>query len=115
MAVRSPPVQPSTEARKRSTAMTTIHRIATSTVAALALVAAYLLTPSAASASRQPLGPDNPFGTATNRLGRYDNNCDHGLAVVDVRPRRGRQHCLRPLSLGPGREAAPSQACVTAG
>jgi hypothetical protein len=41
--------------------MTTIHRIATSTVAALAIVAAYLLTASAASASRQPLGPDNPF------------------------------------------------------
>ena len=41
--------------------MTTIRRITASTVAALTVVAAYLLTASAASASRQPLGPDNPF------------------------------------------------------
>jgi hypothetical protein len=41
--------------------MTTIHRIATCTVAALTVAAAYLLTASAASASRQPLQPDNPI------------------------------------------------------
>jgi hypothetical protein len=41
--------------------MTTIHRIATGTLTALTIVAAYLLTASAASASRQPLQSDNPF------------------------------------------------------